>query len=258
MKAQTVNTRPLGQTDIDFQKNLYHDPNPTRHWLHNSRREWVMSAIDRYTPAGNEKVLEIGIGCGVFTKYLSQRGCGVFAVDINPDFLDAVKKLPGVITSCHDATEGLLPNGFQAAVCSEVIEHVPRERSMLLLKEIYGGLKPGGVLILTTPQAFSTMELAARCLRVRPVLALARRVYGAVDELGHINLLTRWGLKRQIAKAGFHVIEEDRIGLYLPLLAEAGGGAGLRVARFFATVLRHIPLLSGLLWTQCYVLQKPA
>ncbi len=258
MKAETFSTRSPGQSDIDFQKNLYHNPNPTRCWLHNSRREWVMSAIDRYTPAGNEKVLEIGVGCGVFTKHLSQRGCRVFAVDINQDFLDAVKKLPGVVTSYHDATEGLLQNAFQVAVCTEVIEHVPRERSLLLLKGIYGGLKPGGVLILSTPQAFSTMELAARCLRIKPMLALARRIYGTVDELGHINLLTRWGLKRQIAMAGFRIIEENRIGLYVPLLAEAGGGAGLRAARFLAAALRHVPLLSGLLWTQCYVLQKPA
>lgn len=257
MKAETINTRPLGQTDIAFQKNLYRDPNPTRRWLHNSRREWVISAIDRHTPAGNERVLEVGVGCGVFTRHLSQRGFRVFAIDINQDFLDAVKKLPGVIISCHDATEGLLLNGFQVAVCSEVIEHVHRDRSLRLLKEIYGSLKPGGVLILTTPQAYSTMELAARCLRIRPILALARRIYGTVDELGHINLLTHRGLKRQIANAGFHVIEENRIGLYLPLLAEAGGGAGLRVARFLATVIRRIPLLSGLLWTQCYVLQKP-
>ncbi|MHB8699237.1 MAG: class I SAM-dependent methyltransferase [Sulfuricaulis sp.] len=257
MKADTINPRHLGQADIGFQKNLYRDPNPTRHWLHNARREWVMSHIDRYTPTGNEKVLEIGVGCGVFTRHISARGCRIFAVDINSRFLDAVRDLPGVIVSHHDATENLMLNGFNVALCSEVIEHVPRDRSLRLLMGIFGSLKPGGVLILSTPQAYSTMELAARCLRLKPVLSLARWIYGTVDELGHINLLTRCGLKRQITMAGFHVIEETAIGLYVPLLAEVGGVTGRRVAKFLERILWRIPLLSGLLWTQCYVLKKP-
>lgn len=256
-EAETTCPKPLGQADIDFQKNLYSDHNPTRHWLHNSRREWVMRAIDRNTTVGKEKVIEVGVGCGIFTKYLSERGCRTFAVDINSEFLDSVRHLPGVIVSHLDATEKLPLRGYDVALCSEVIEHVSRDRSVVLLQSIYACLKPGGVLILTTPQAYSTMELAARCLRFKPILALARKIYGNVDELGHINLLSQRRLKSQFTKAGFRVIDENICGLYIPVVAEMGGVVGMRIAKLIERGMKQIPMLSGLLWTQCYVIQKP-
>lgn len=257
MKAEATYPKSLGQADIDFQKNLYSDINPTRRWLHNSRREWVMGAIDRNTTIGKEKVIEIGVGCGIFTKYLSERGCRIFAVDINKAFLESIRNLPGVIVSHLDATEKPPLRGYDVALCSEVIEHVPRDRSVVLLHSIYASLKPGGVLILTTPQAFSTLEIAARCLRLKPVLALARRIYGKADELGHINLLSQRQLRSQLTMAGFRIIEEHKCGLYIPVLAEVGGKVGMRIAKFIERGLKNLPILSGLLWTQCYVIQKP-
>ncbi len=248
----------LKQSDIGFQQNLYIDPNPTRRWLHNVRREWVLGKLDHYAFSASDKIIEVGVGCGVFTRHLSARGHRIWAVDINMEFLKPVLMLPGVSICHQDATKGLLVSGYDMALCSEVIEHVPRNRSELLLRGIYNSLRPGGVLILSTPQSFSTVEMAARLLRFKLVLAIARRLYGQVDDLGHINLLTCDALKRQIARTGFHVLEETRLGLYLPLLAETRSNISLRIAKFMERYLRSVPLLSGLLWTQCYVLQKPA
>lgn len=263
MKAALVASNPpqdieLKQSDLGFQQNLYIDPNPTRRWLHNARREWVISKLDHYTSCGSEKIIEVGVGCGIFTRHLSECGCQILAVDTNMKFLKPLLMLPGVSMCHHDVTKGLLVSGYDVALCSEVIEHVPHDRSELLLRSIYNSLRPGGILILSTPQSFSTMEMAARLLRFKPILSVARRLYGHVDDLGHVNLLTRYALKRQIFRTGFRVIEETRLGLYLPLLAETRSDTSLRVAKFMERNLRNIPLLSGLLWTQCYVLQKPA
>jgi Methyltransferase domain len=126
------------------------------------------------------------------------------------------------------------------------------------LQRLHNALKPGGVLILTTPQSFSTMELSARMLSNPVVMALAKKLYGAVDELGHINLLTRGALHRQIEQVGFVIVEETRNGLYVPALAEFGGQAGQKMAAATAHGIRDMPVLSGLLWAQCYVLRRPA
>jgi hypothetical protein len=83
-------------------------------------------------------------------------------------------------------------------------------------------------------------------------------LYGTVDELGHINLLTRGALQRQFRQVGFQVVEQHLNGLYVPVVAEFGGRAGQKVAAALATALRRVPVLSGLLWTQCYVLKRPA
>src|ERR1700722_13952901 len=86
----------LRQGDVAFQAQLYEAENPTRRWLHTTRRDWVMQAIDANLSTSPCKVLEVGVGAGLFTRHLSQQSCQVLAIDINPTFLHAVADLPGV------------------------------------------------------------------------------------------------------------------------------------------------------------------
>ncbi len=179
----------LRQTDVEFQTNLYVDPNPTRRGLHLSRRRWVEAALVLNLPK-QASAMEVGIGCGIFTRYLATLGADVTAVDINPSFLLSISQVEGVTPILADATVDL-PTGPQDLIlCTEVLEHIPAERSLAMLTTLHSALKPSGRLILTTPQRFSVVEIIARLLRFRPLLMLAQRIYGAADELGHINLLT--------------------------------------------------------------------
>jgi 2-polyprenyl-3-methyl-5-hydroxy-6-metoxy-1,4-benzoquinol methylase len=255
--AETKASGRLSQGDIAFQANLYEDKNPTRRWLHTSRRAWVCAAIDAYLPTQDRQVLEVGVGAGVFTRYLLSRSCGVLAVDINPTFLAGVADLPGVTVKRADLAT-LDVHGFDLAVCSEVLEHLPPEKSQAALARLHDALRPGGILILTTPQSYSTVEIVARMFRIPLVLALARKLYGIADELGHTNLLTRRALRRQIRQAGFDIVEETRRGLYIPILAEFCGTAGTSIAASVEALIRDMPVLSGLVWTQCYALRRAA
>ncbi len=245
------------QEDVEFQRRLYADPNPTRRGLHCARRDWVIEQVLVHSSPG-DRVLEVGVGCGVFTEAISVAGRLVTAVDINPAFLDNVKSLHAVSTHLKDATVPLDLGTHDLAICSEVLEHVPAERSAAMLHTLYNALRPGGVLILTTPQRYSTIELGARLLRFKPMLALARRVYGNADELGHINLLTARQLCKQFTSAGFTLLSERRFGFYLPIIAEFGGKAGAAALRSIERVLRPLPVARGLLWTQAWVLKRPA
>ena len=246
-----------GQGDVAFQRALYDDGNATRRGLHRTRRDWVLGQALGHSQAG-DKLLEVGVGCGVFTEALSGAGRQVSAVDINPAFLDNVRPLDRVATHLLDATRPLGLGDHDLAICSEVLEHVPPASSQAMLDSLYGALKPGGVLVLTTPQRFSTVELMARLLKFPPVLALARKLYGSAEELGHINLLTAGAASDQIKRAGFAVESQRRFGFYLPVVAEFGGGAGAALLRGIEAALRKLPLLRGLLWTQGWVLRKPA
>ncbi len=246
----------LRQGDVAFQAQLFEARNPTRRWLHTSRRDWVVRAIDANLPGPAAKVLEVGVGAGLFTRHLSERSCEVLAVDINRTFLRAVADLPGVTTREADLAT-LEVSGFDLALCSEVLEHLPPDRSQMALDRLFAALRPGGVLVLTTPQSYSTMELFARMLGNPLALALARKLYGTVDELGHTNRLTRGALRRQLDKAGFSVLEQHLSGLYLPVVAELGGRPGQKLSAMLAAGLGHVPVLSGSLWHQCYVLQHP-
>ena len=160
-----------------------------------------------------------------------------------------------VIAHVADITTTSLAPIHDIAVCSEVLEHVPDSRSSL--KNIYSSLKPGGYLVLTTPNSYSTMELTARLLAFGPVVKLAKLVYGEpVDDLGHINRMTRQQLQDQIHASGFEVIRQDNVAFYLPLIAEFGGHCGASICQWLAKRLERSPL-SSLLWTQCWLLRRP-
>ncbi len=244
------------QEDIAFQARLYDDPNPTRRGLHCARKQWVEDHLDARVSCGTQ-VLEVGVGCGIFTRYLSDKGAEVKAVDINQSFLDGVAGLSGVATLNGDATSDLGHRDFELILCSEVIEHVPPSRSAAMVAQFQQALRPGGVVILSTPQRFAIVELMARLFKFPPVLWLARKIYGSADELGHINLMTRATLQKQIRAAGLTIEQEEIFGFYLPVIAEFGGRPGAIFLQTVGKILRNIPLLRQLLWTQAYVLRKP-
>lgn len=244
------------QGDIAFQSNLYASQNPTRNWLHNARRSWVMHQLDvRSHPYSN--FLEVGIGCGIYTEWMAQRGY-VTGLDINEDFVVAASYLSKVTARVADiTTTNDYEDEFDVALCSEVIEHI--SDSQAALNNIYRALKPGGQLILTTPNGYSTMELFARLLSFKPFAGLARLIYREpVQDLGHINRLTRNQLAEQIQKAGFEVVIRKDLALYLPVVTEFGGKAGARFCKWMAQQFSRSEFLSHLLWTQCWVLRKPA
>ena len=243
----------LKQADIYFQSNLYDSENPSRNWLHGARRDWVLNAIFAYAKKGSS-VLEVGVGCGIYTRDLAKIG-PVTGIDVNPDFVAAANRIPNVSASIADVQNIDYCERFDLGVCSEVIEHIPN--SAVALYNIRSALKPGGVLILTTPNAYSTMELFARLLSIKPLAKLASLIYKEpVDDLGHINRLTRRQLETQIKDAGFTIIKTQNVALYLPVLAEFCGKPGRNIAKKLANGFADRPLLKSLLWTQCYVLVR--
>lgn len=255
----SVNANPVEfgmQGEIAFQARLYSHPNPTRRGLHLGRRAWVEAALAEYLRPGSI-ALEVGVGCGIFVRFMADRAARVHAVDINQAFLDGVAGVVRVSTHNADATRTLPLEPVDVALCTEVLEHVPPDRSTAMLRALRDAVRPGGHVVLTTPQSFATVELVARLFRFPAVLAIARKLYGTAEELGHINLLTAPELRAQLAESGFEIIRHHRFGFYLPVVAEFGGSAGWALLRGLEAVIRPLPLLRGLLWTQAYVLRRP-
>jgi hypothetical protein len=123
------------------------------------------------------------------------------------------------------------------------------------LAGIHRLLKPGGLLLLSTPQRRSLMELACKVAFLPGVISLVRKIYQEpVFETGHINLATARELRTALAAAGFTIREEFRSGLYIPLVAEFGGAPGLQMAQWIENRIRNGPL-SFALWTQYYLAQ---
>lgn len=241
---------------LRLQHTLYRSRNPTRRWLHVTRRDWIMAQIRRWQ-GPPPRALEVGPGSGVYLPALAAVARQVLTTDTDPACLQHARQLARELPAlevCRDniAATGLPDNSFDLVLCSEVIEHIAD--SAAALRGLARVLAPGGMLIVTTPQRFSTLELCARVAFLPGILQLVRWVYREpVMPSGHINLLAESSLRRQFDAAGLVVQSSFKSGFYLPLVAEFGGRPGLRLLRWCEYRLRH-SRLSWLLWTQYYVL----
>jgi 2-polyprenyl-3-methyl-5-hydroxy-6-metoxy-1,4-benzoquinol methylase len=251
-------TAGAGFDSVAAQAALYSSKNPTRRWLHSARKAWVLNAVRNHASVDRSRALEIGPGAGIYLPSLVSSWERVTAFDRELAFLKHAKgqvreaNLELVVGDI--AQSGLRTGGFQLIICSEVIEHVPDPVSAL--HELHRLLATRGVLILTTPQRFSSLEQLSRIAYLPGVIRLARWVYGEpIWDDGHISLMTEAELRRLFIEVGLEVLEEHMMGAYIPLVAEFGGALGVRVAK---TLERRMQsgVLDWLLWTQCYVLTK--
>jgi 2-polyprenyl-3-methyl-5-hydroxy-6-metoxy-1,4-benzoquinol methylase len=245
---------------VELQRTLYSSRNRTRNWLHQSRRARVELAVRRLVKERRgAHALEVGAGSGIYLPLLCELFEHVTASDIEPEYLDHLASVtverPNLDLVIDDiAYSKLQPESFDLVLCSEVIEHSSEPAQVVAgLRRV---LRPGGALVLTTPQARSTLELAAK-IAFRPgIIDLVRLVYREpILPTGHISLLTVRQVEELLTGNGFRALEHHTWGLYLPFVAEFGGRAGLSVERWLE---RRISggRLDGLLWTQSWIAER--
>jgi 2-polyprenyl-3-methyl-5-hydroxy-6-metoxy-1,4-benzoquinol methylase len=105
------------------------------------------------------RVLEIGCGVGVITKYLAKRGSEVVAIDISENNVDLARKynsrVKNVQFSVHDVVSRLDDlhglGTFDAILMSDVIEHLPKTIYGSLFKVVESVLREPGYVLLTFP-----------------------------------------------------------------------------------------------------------
>jgi len=121
-----------------------------------SRGEFAARMVALYKPDGAKRILDIGCGRGWMSSYLSSFG-QVVGIDFAPEAIEGARKHYGehglfyVVDAYTDLATFSDSGQFDVIVCSEVIEHV--EDQSTLLKQIHSLLNSGGLCILTTPNA---------------------------------------------------------------------------------------------------------
>ncbi|MGH8013947.1 MAG: class I SAM-dependent methyltransferase [Candidatus Binataceae bacterium] len=235
---------------------LYTSKNPTRRWLHCARRDWIITRIRECARMKAGRALEVGFGAGVYLPTLAENYTEVVASDLDEAHSRHARlialKYPHLQLVTDDITcPKLPPRSFSLILCSEVIEHIAD--STAALNGMHRLLEPGGILILSTPQRHSLLEMACKIAFMPGVISLVRRIYAEpVFETGHINLLNEYEAVRWIEAAGFTITTRYKSGMYIPVLAEFGGEAGMRCERRLENWVRG-RALDWMLWTQYYV-----
>lgn len=189
--------------------------------------------------------LDLGCGPGAFTRILSENGWHVTAVDTDPGNLAhaqpfAASLREGDVLSVLATTPAA---SFDLVLTLELIEHMPEEQGRDLLRHVKRVLRPGGTLLLSTPNRWSVEGLGGyywgerirrwqrwdawdsthvRIYSSREILRAMRTAGFDVESVtgywyrGHVPLLGRWTLPLSVSRRwpmnrlGFNVIVSAR------------------------------------------------
>lgn len=173
--------------------------------------EIVALLDDEGISPGDLRVLEVGCGVGGITLPLGTLGAGVTGVDLDAADVGMLRDdaarlgLGSVEAFVGDAYAFESEERFDVAVASEVLEHLedPGRLAAVLSRH----LRPGGLLLVTTPNGFGPWEQVNSLKLVPRRWGWLRRLAGkaAHDARGreHEQRYTRRRLEELLRAAGF-------------------------------------------------------
>ena len=148
-------------------------------------------------PAG-ARVLDAGTGAGALAARMDDLGYDVVAADLQDEWYAASPPLvKWDLASPTEPPDALQPASFDCAVALEVIEHVENPR--LALRNLHSLLRPGGRIIVSTPNVAHPYSRLKFFLKSEFHYFAPRYYYGT----GHITPLPAWLLAAHLVEAGF-------------------------------------------------------
>jgi methionine biosynthesis protein MetW len=167
-----------------------------------------VAAAAALLPPRAECLLDVGCGDGTLQRLCPGRYPLLVGAEGDAAAASAARAR-GVLVQRADLDASHLPyrdGAFDAAACLDVLEHVLDPRH--LLGELARVLRPGGVLVLTTPN-IRFYPFLVELIRGRfPRTSRDPRGYDG----GHLHYFTFADVRSLLVEAGFAVIEE--FGLY--------------------------------------------
>lgn len=147
-----------------------------------------------------KKILEVGSGSGQMSAFLASKGGKVHLLDISKKSLEfsgryfVSKNLPVKLYQQDAFHMKISPESFDYVWNGGVVEHFNDAEKILMLKEMWKLVKPGGKLLVTVPNAFDFPFMVAK-----KILELRKKwAFGEEDDLTIIrmsNLARSAGIK---------------------------------------------------------------
>jgi 2-polyprenyl-3-methyl-5-hydroxy-6-metoxy-1,4-benzoquinol methylase len=164
-------------------------------------------AIDCVPSTGNLEILDVGCGSGLNSIALAAKGHRIHGVDLSET---AIRRYceHGFDGRVGDIERGLdYPDGrFDLVFCSEVIEHMTSPD--LLAAEMTRVLKPGGHLVLSTPNS---------SFWVYRLLGILGYTVSELQHPKHFQFFSRRSLLRLLTSANLRLVQAIGRNMYLIL-----------------------------------------
>lgn len=184
----------------------------------------AVSGLQKFNGGAPGRLLDIGCGAGWFVKIAADRGWDSHGVDMSGILADAAEKTaPGRIRHAPFKASDYERASFDAVTMFDVLEHVVDP--VRIVEDAAALLKPGGVLLVTVPDADSIF------------FRLYGRRWRMIITVGHLVYFTRSTLEALLARHGLRPAlrirpEFDRHGAASPLAVRA-----IETAKFLARLV---------------------
>jgi 2-polyprenyl-6-hydroxyphenyl methylase/3-demethylubiquinone-9 3-methyltransferase len=192
--------------DPDGRSAMLHKLNPVRLKYLRDRvdQHWQGDECSR-TPLEGKSALDVGCGAGLLAEPLARLGARVTGIDASPEVIEVARD--------HAARQGLaidyrageveaLEGEFDLVTAMEVIEHVADPAAFL--KALARRLAPGGLLVMSTPNATAMSKLL--------MITLGEGL-GQIPRGTHEfeRFIAPEGMKQLLADAGFKCLDTEGI-----------------------------------------------
>jgi 2-polyprenyl-3-methyl-5-hydroxy-6-metoxy-1,4-benzoquinol methylase len=177
----------------------------------------IKSRLDPSRDLAARRVLEIGCGRGGFACWLARHPGRpeVVAADFSPGAVAKAQQfaskigVDGIQWEVADIQKlDQFEEEFDTVISCETIEHVPDPP--LAVRQLARVLKPGGRMLLTTPNYLSTIGLYRAYCWVR-----GKKFDEGGQPICQLTLITK--TRAWVRAAGLRVIETEGVGQYLPV-----------------------------------------
>ena len=211
------------------------------------RGEWegIRERQSDYLPLfeGAADVLDVGCGRGEFLDLLREAGIAARGVDANPEMVAACRAR-GLAASAGDALAALeaLPDGALGGLFSaQVVEHLPADTVVRLIRVAWRKLRPGSTIVIETINPACWLAFFETYLR----------------DVTHVQPLHPETLRYLLAASGFHrpeiryrspIAESDRLQR-VQIPDDPGEPLDARLAACLRTVNRNVDRLNDLVFS---------